>query len=151
MGLREWKMRYLPEAYKRNRPLHDDWVWPFNCIPRFLTFWPIPFPPRMVMGTQNEVEIQWQPGYPVARDASIHIKDGVTYVMSIHPVPPPGQWSIQSLWFPVVGRMPCYFTWTGRIHFGRRLHFNIGMKPDVTLNDFGAWFPEWSLSWVKQA
>lgn len=141
----------LPEVYRTRRPLHDDWVFPFSLIPRRWTFWPFPFPPRKVCGSQQEEYVQIQKGYPMAPDARYWKPNDSysepTHVLSVHPVG--WGWSVQSCPFPLVGRLPCYFQWTRKV-LGRKLHFNIGLRPDVTLGDWGWWFPEASLGWTKE-
>ena len=146
--LKEWKLRHLPEVYKTEKRLHNDWPWPFSKIPRWVTFWPLPFPPRKWAGAQEENWIEVQEGYPLAPDVTMKINTltGRREVLSIHPVG--WGWSIQSVWIAKIGRVPCYFQLT-KMLFGRKFHFNIGCRPDVTLNDFGGWSPEMSLAWTK--
>ena len=158
-----YKDELIPDVYKYDRPLHDDWgFWPFTLIPRKWTFWGFSFPPRLWAGNAKE---RWSPiqnGYPLAPDAEVYIGQ-YKKVKLIDPVHPSGQWSIQSLYFdPIKRRLPCYFTFT-TMFLGRRLHFNIGWKPDVTVNgwdpqeypggrrwgDWGVWFPDASLTWTK--
>lgn len=130
----------LPE-YMKNRN-HDDWLPGFRWIPRRWTSYCFPMPPHKVLGNAEYALIDIQPGYPLASDAEII--DGK--LRSMHPVHAPGQWSLQSVklwnWMP---RIPCYFTVSWKM-FGRRFHFNIGCKPDITLNDFHWGCPEASFT-----
>lgn len=154
MTIKQWKLKYLPEVYRISRPFSDDWAlpwisWrlqPWCWVPRWWRFWPFPFPPRKVCGTQEEAYIDTQSGYLYAPDA---FKTPVlpNQIWSIHPVG--WGWSVQSCWFPVLGRLPCYFQWTRKV-LGRKLHFNIGLRPDVTPGDWGWWFPEASIGWTKE-
>lgn len=150
----------MPAAYRfdnpKGRPLHDDWAirgipgWlqPWSWIPRAWTFYALPMPPHRVAGNAYAEWTQAQEGYPLAPDAkTIGVNAGL--VMSMHPVHPIGHWSIQSVYVPKLRcRVPCYFT-ISKLIKGKRLHFNIGFKPDVTVGDNGWWFPEASLTYKE--
>lgn len=147
MNLTDWGLfddSWMPEVYRLRRPLHDDWPLGFRWIPRKWTAFRFPMPPHRVAGNANTYLIDIQPGWPLAPDAMI--ANGK--VLSMHPVHGPGQWSIQSVW-ALGQRIPCYFSGSWLV-FGRRLHINFGLKPDVTMGDFCWWFPEASCSWTKQ-
>lgn len=157
--VREWKLKYIPRVYHPetgSRPLSDDWKFkwipewlqPWTKIPRWWRFFPMPFPPRKWAGTQEEADIEIQEGYPLAPDTVKIWEPGIgdtKKIKSIHPVG--WGWSIQSCYFPILGRVPCYFQWTAKTWFGRRIHVNFGLRPDVT--DWAWWWPEFSLSVVK--
>lgn len=100
-------------------------------------------PPHRFAGNAEPEWIKIQPGYPLAPDAKI---EGDS-VMSMHPVHRAGQWSVQSVYF-LRKRWPCYFTISFNA-FGRRVHFNGGIKPDVTLGDWSWWFPDASATFNK--
>ena len=138
----------IPEVYKTRRPLHDDWgIWPFTRIPRAWTFFGLPMPPTICAGTSSPSNIPIQRNYPLAPDAILWSdpNSGELQVMSAHPVPPPGQWHILSVYIPRLGRIPCFIATS--IRFGAyRLHLNLGLKPDVTLGDWIWWFPEASFT-----
>jgi hypothetical protein len=141
----------LPK-YIRER-LHDDWgIWPFTRIPRRWTSWVLYMPPHKVMGNAEPEWILAQKGYPLAPDCETKLEGGRLWVKSMHPVHPAGQWSIQNVklfwWLPF--RIPCYFTMSKMV-FGRRLHINAGLKPDVTTGDWHHGFPEWSVTWTKRS
>ena len=129
--------------------LHYDWPWPFSKIPRRWTSWVLRMPPKKVWGNAEPEWILLQNGYPLAVDAELRMASGVALIKSMHPVHPAGQWSIQSVklfwWLP---RVPCFFT-ISKMVFGRRLHINGGIKPDVTRGDYHWGFPEFSMTWTK--
>lgn len=149
----------MPAAYRKGaRELHDDWgVWPFTRIPRRLTTYRLPMPARKVAGNAEPIWTPVQEGYPLAPDAEVrpmHYWDGsktiiMPHVLSMHPVHPVGQWSVQAVWLDGEWR-PCFETWTTRC-LGRRLHHNRGLKPDLTLGDWAWNFPEASMTWTKEA
>ena len=139
----------LPEVYRTQRPLHDDWPWPFSYIPRRWTGLCLAMPPKKVSGNQEPRWIPVQEGYPLAPDADIRVNsDGKREILAMDPVPSAGQWSIQSFYsFKLKKRIPCYFAFS-KMLFGRRLHFNGPIKPDTTQGDW-FWWTECSLSWTK--
>lgn len=129
----------LPDHYRYERPLHDDWkinglpdaIQPWTKIPRSWTSFPeIPMPPRKWAGTQEEDCIRIQPMYSLSADVQF-CPDG--RMVGIHPVGPVGTWSIQSAYI-AGSRVPVYFTASPRV-LDRRLHINFGLKPDVTVQD----------------
>lgn len=143
---------HLPEVYKTERPLHDDWLikgipaWlqPWAKIPRAWTGYCFAMPPKKVWGNAEPAWVLIQKGYPLAPDARL----SPNAVWSMHPVHPVGQWSVQSVYLMWLGfRVPCYFSFS-RMLWGRRLHMNGGIKPDVTRGDWFWWF-EGSLTWTK--
>jgi len=134
----------MPKVYKVDRPLHDDWPWPFSKIPRRLTGYCFPMPPHKIAGNAESEWIARQDGYPLAPDAELNVNK--SQVKSMHPVHAVGYWSIQSVY--VFGRrIPCYISASTTL-FGRRLHVNGGIKPDVTWGDWFWWF-EMSVTWTK--
>lgn len=136
----------FPEVYKTNRPLHDDWPWPFSLIPRRWTGLELMMPPHKVMGNASPRWIPIQEGYPLAPDALLN--EAKTLVWGMDPVHPMGEWSVQSFYSHRLGRrIPCYYSFS-KMFFGRRLHFNGPVKPDVTHGDW-FWWVEMSLTWTK--
>ena len=98
--------------------------------------------PRKVFGNAVERLVDIQPGYPLAPD-SIRFENQVWGIDPVHPI---GQWSIQSVYLGWLGRrVPCYFSMSAKV-FGRRLHTNFGIKPDITKGDW-YWWIEGSLTY----
>lgn len=139
----------FPEVYKTTRPLHDDWPWPFSLIPRRWTGLCLMMPPLKVAGNAEARWIPVQDGYPLAPDAQTRTReDGQREVWGMDPVHPAGQWSVQSFYSArLKRRLPCYYSFSKMV-FGRRLHFNGPLKPDVTKGDW-CWWLECSLTWTK--
>ena len=122
----------MPTAYREgDRPLHDDWPPGFRWIPRAWSTWFFPMPPMIVAGNAEPAWVPLQPGYPLATDAQVKDLGGTPHVLTPHPIHPLGYWSLQSVEFKPGVRIPCYFSATFKL-FGRRILFNIGVKPDVT-------------------
>ena len=136
----------LPEVYKTQRPLHDDWairgvplyLQPWTKIPRRYTFFGFSLPSIKLCGNAIKQPIEKQPGYPVAPLAREYEGDS-NYFIGYHPVHPIGQWSIQLVYCDPLKRycLP-FFTMSKKIG-NRRLHINAGFKPDVTKGDYGVW------------
>jgi len=137
----------LPEYIKLTN--HTDWPWPFSLIPRRWTSWVLMMPPAKVCGTQEPRLMAVEPNYPL--DPAV--PPNAMMLMAMDPVPPIGQWSVQSVklfrWLP---RIPCYATGAWMVA-GRRLYFNAGLKPDMTWDgqtrNFHWGFPEASLTWTR--
>lgn len=142
-------MDNFPEVYRTQRPLHDDWPWPFSKIPRRWTGLELAMPPLRVVGNAQPRWIEIQEGYPLAPDAIVKMGlDGKRWVWGMDPVHGAGEWSVQSFYsFRLKRRIPCYYSFSKMI-FGRRLHFNGPIKPDVTKGD-NYWWVECSLTWTK--
>ena len=147
---------HFPEVYDTARPFHDDWPFPFSLIPRRWTGLCLMMPPTPVCGNAEQRWIPVQPDYPLAPDAVVQYMDyydgektvSIPHVLSMDPVHPVGQWSIQSFYSALLKRrIPCYFSFS-KMLFGRRVHFNGPVKPDVTLGDW-YWWIECSLTWTK--
>ena len=144
----------MPRAYQKanpqGRPFHNDWPWPFSKIPRMETAYRVPLPFKMVDGHSVPRWMPWQEGYPEAPEAQFRVATaGLPYtreVLAHDPVPAIGQSGtfaafLNGAW------MPCYYA-SSTYLFGRRLHTNRGLKPDLTLGDMMAWL-EASLSYTK--
>ena len=153
----------VPEVYK-TRNLHDDWIirglpkilQPWTLIPRKWTFVGLPMPSFKIAGNADPAWIPIQQGYPLAPMAKIEDRDyfdgkevkRIPHVLSMHPVHPTGQWSVQGVYVPKLQKIiPCYWSQSNMM-FGRRLHTNGPLKPDVTLGDW-AWWLEGSFTWTK--
>ncbi len=158
----------LPEVYRVRRPLHDDWripwlpAWvpqPWALIPRKWTGRCFPMPPKQIAGNAPLRWMTIQRDYPLAPCVEVEMLGGhrctsnctqgvPVLVLSPDPVPPLGCWTVQSVYSTWLGCwIPCYFSICLRL-FGRRLHFNGPLKPDVTLGDWFWWF-EFSLTLTK--
>ena len=159
----------MPAAYRKGaRDLHDDWgIFPFTRIPRRLTTYILPLPFVLVTawnlggGYAKPRWMPWQEGYPQAPDAQLRPAEPGTAawdlrerfgkpiereVLAYDPVLPIGQSALFAAWIDGEYR-PCYYTMT-RSLFGKRLHHNRGLKPDMTYGDFACNFPEASLPWT---
>lgn len=77
----------IPPIYAKDgpRPLHDDWTvgkWlptkyqPWTRIPRSLLFFGFDMGPKAFMASKGvqEVEIEVQPGYPIAPDIEVSLR-----------------------------------------------------------------------------
>lgn len=108
-------------------------------------------PPKQVKGTAPAMlkKIR-QVGYPIAPGYFTEATNAVpSCVLCPDPVPPLGCWTLQAVWVDWLGGfwLPCYLAFSFKV-FGRRLHFNGPLKPDVTLGDWYWWY-EFSLTWTK--
>ncbi len=148
----------LPEVYAKTKPLHDDWPWPLSLIPRKWTGRGLAMPPKQIAGTAPLGFHEVQLAYPLAPVQTIRgaltqngfetRPNGSPFVCAPDPVPKIGTWSVQACWSQTFKAwIPCYVAGTFMV-FGRRLHFNGCVKPDLTLGDWYWWF-EFSLTWIK--
>ena len=147
----------LPAVYQSGpNGLHLVWkVWPFSRIDRKHTAYKAPFPFKKTQGNQEGRWTPIQAGYPLVPDTEIRILpyyDGektvhVPHIFVFDPVPTIGEWSKQAAFLNGEWR-ECYYAKTSEV-FGHRWHINYGLKPDYTLGDFMAWYPEVSSSWKK--
>lgn len=141
----------LPKVYAVDRPLHDDWSWPLSLIPRAWTGRSYPMPPVQLAGTAPALlQKPRQIGYPIAAGYFWNATDvKPSTVCCPDPVPPIGCWTLQGVWCSWFGGfwLPCYFAFSVMV-FGRRLHFNGPLKPDLTLGDWYWWW-EGSCTWTK--
>lgn len=154
----------MPRAYQfanpSGRPYHDDWrapwipaaLQPWGRVRRMDTTFLLPLPMKLAWSTGGVRSslVPWQPNYVGGLAPGFELCDvgGIPHVEVYHPVLPSGQEAIYSVWLDGQWR-PCFYTST-RTVFGRRLHHNRGLKPDVTLGDFMWNFPEASLTWTKE-
>lgn len=145
----------MPVAYRKSgRPLHDDWI-AFKSTPRMKTAYKIPFPFKKIDGNQVSRWVPLQQGYPLAPGCETRLMDywdgektvTIPHIEIYEEVAKIGQWSVQAAWIDDSWR-PCYFTSSRRI-FGKRFMQYRGLKPDTTLGDFMAWFPEASFSYMS--
>ena len=158
----------MPKAYGpgSGRELHGDWLPGFRWAPRKWTFYPFPVPAFKFYGNMLPDFIEMQPGYPTIPGTTSHIgyrtqpdgkfvysEQGTPHLFGYHPVPKVGQWIVLGPYIPRLGKaIPLYFAtsrllpkwlpWVG----GKRLHFNVGAKVDVTLGDNGWWIPDASFT-----
>jgi len=158
--LATYDKKLLPK-YIYERP-HDDWgiigiplkYQPWTWIPRRWTSWVLPMPPGKVAGNGTARAAMVQPNYPIASDALVWTDpSGQKYFLAMQPGYECGQWAILNVklfkWLP---RVPCYFTFSYLL-FGKKLYFNIGLKPDLTYDGPGTdynfhWgWPEMSVTW----
>jgi len=114
--------KYLPEKLRQERPLHDDWPWPFCKIPRAWTTFDTGVP-IMICGDQKLVR-----------------KDK-TGVFMPGPIGEPGSWQISrypALPFPF-NVVPAYVAFTTKyVEFSREndhydilgTHYSIGNRRD---------------------
>ena len=149
----------MPEVYKTKRPYHDDcaiagipaWLQPQTWIPRSWTHVCLPLPFKKLAGNQELAwhRVQENYGlYPPKGTVEYKNDNGLVYVLAPHPVPKPGQWSIQGYWsYRLKTWIPCYTTKSAPV-LGKRLHLNGPIKPDMTYGDWACWL-EGSLSWTK--
>lgn len=161
--------KFLPEVYRDSRPLHDDWPPGFRWIPRKWTFYPFPMPAEKFAGSMEAAYIEVQAGYPGVPGVKKHFgyvanggaffyakETGRDYWLAYDPVPKAGDWVVLGPYVPMLGRaipayialswlIPTWLPWAG----GKRLHCNIGCKPDVTQGDNGWWFIDGSFTIVE--
>jgi len=149
----------FPPVYLNRR--HDDWIFPFSLLPRWINWVAVPLPTRKVFGNQESSRIPIQEDFPLAPDLDIVYGHYVgeefiqedsgaskRHVLAYHPVPKAGQWSIQAHYWPQLERwIPDYLT-LSIMFFGKRLHINLGFKPDLTLGDWATWL-EGSCTWTR--
>ena len=110
-------------------------------------------PARKIDGTASPIWTPYQEGYPLAPETEIRILPwydgnsmvGKEHILTMHPVPPLGQWSRQAAWIDGEWR-ECFYS-SKSVVWGYEVYRNHGVKPDVTLGDFFWAFPEASLTW----
>lgn len=127
----------LPKYIQEKK--HNDWIWGLRWVPRTWTSFAFPMPTFCIAGRPTLERVRVNPEYPTW--------DYLEYMVIPSPVPSIGNWEILGVkLFKNHGPIPCYFAVSWLI-FGRRLHFNIGLKPDIT--DFHWGFPEASFTFKK--
>ena len=111
----------------------------------------LPMPMRLerAWGGVKPVWVKWQDGYLGGESPGAVFRDVLDSreVLAYDPVLVAGQAAVYSVWLDGKWR-PCYYT-SSRMVFGRRLHTNRGLKPDITRGDWHWAWPEASLSWTE--
>ena len=163
--------KVMPMAYKfsnpNGRPYHDDWTakglpsWlqPWGKIRRMDTTYMLKLPLKAISTNMKPRWMPWQEGYPGGMSSWIELRDaqpgseafqrGIPReVLAYDPVGGDGEWG--DFGVELDGKViECYSTYTKNI-FGRRLHTNRILKPDMTHGDFHLSGPDASLTWVKR-
>lgn len=156
----------MPYSYQfanpQGRPYQDDHgVWPLTAVRRMDNTYMLPLPLKLVWSSGPVAPhwMPWQEGYPEAPGAQLRPMDPASAaydlatrfgkpiereVLAYDPVLPGGQAAVFAVWLDGEW-VPCYYTRTDEL-LGRRIHFNYGLKPDMTWGDFMLNWPEVSLT-----
>lgn len=157
----------MPRAYQfsnpQGRPYHNDWgLWPFTRITRMSTTYMLPLPFKLLQawGPVAPRWMPWQENYPgglapeaqtratiLGAGSEAEARGCPRELLAYDPVLPAGQAGLFGVWLDGAYR-PCFYT-ESKVIFGRRLHRNYWLKPDLTLGDFATNFPDASLTWTS--
>lgn len=147
----------MPFAYSKQNPqgrvLHDDWLPLTRWVPRRWTAFRVPFPFKKISGNQVPRWIPYQEGYPLVPGTAwkyMPYFDGketlsIPHIEMYDFIPDVGQNGVFAAWLDGEW-VECFHT-LARPVGGCVLQWHKGLKPDSTLGDWMAWFPEAYLKW----
>lgn len=131
-----YRNNLMPPVYAGRT--HDDWTiskaiplryQPWTWIPRHFNFFGFDMGPKLWAGNATDRFNDAQPDYPIAPDAIY----GDDLIQVVDPILPPGGWAIISVYFPIIGRFPGFFTCT--LNLGSRyMPIYFGFKHDITFS-----------------
>lgn len=169
--------KQMPWAYQfanpNGRPLHNDWgimssnpilkaIQPFQKIKRMDCAYRLPLPFKQTSGIKFMKWMVWDISYPTVADTPIEDREIFTsagrfvYPHALVDCAGPGSATFAAL---INGEWVDCFKQYHDVVFGKRLSYYNGLKQDLTVgfhddwtikSDLMAWFPEISVSWIKE-